>query len=108
MKKIPSGKLRFIFSKKKEELDHAINSKTLNKYDSNQIAKYNHMAEHVKPRVLAKDLMASSEMIDKALIPEMTFTERQKKQVFNNFNIRHISPSTLDIIKLQNHHIEQT
>ena len=29
MKNIPSAKLRFIFSKKEEELNHAINSKTL-------------------------------------------------------------------------------
>ena len=105
MKYIPSGKLRFIFNKKKEELDHAVNSKTLNKYDSNQISKFNHMSEHVKPRILAKDLKGSDGMVDKALIPEMTFTEKQKKYVFNNFNILHISPSTLDIIKIQNHHI---
>ena len=65
------------------------------------------MSEHIKPKVYAKDLMAidGTGMVDKALIPEMTFTERQKKYVFNNFNISHISPSTLDIIKMQNHHM---
>ena len=36
----------------------------------------------------------------------MIFTERQKKQALKNFNIKHISPSTLDISQLKNRHLK--
>ena len=85
IKKIPSTKLRFIFSKKQAELDYAIQSNQLNKFDSNQVSYLNNMQEHIVPRMYATDL--KKEFIDATLIPEMTFTEKQKKQLLTNYNI---------------------
>jgi len=56
MRRIPSRKLRFIFQKKQDELAYALESHSLEKFDSNHISYLNNMAKHHKDAPKANDL----------------------------------------------------
>lgn len=56
MRRIPSKKLRFIFQKKQDEMVYALNSNSLEKFDSNNISYLNNMAKHHKNAPKANDL----------------------------------------------------
>ena len=56
MRRISSKKLRFIFKKKEDELIHAVNSHSLDKFDSNNISYLKNMAKHKKNAPKAHEL----------------------------------------------------
>ena len=56
MRRIPSKKLRFIFQKKQDEMVYALNTHTLEKFDSNNISYLNNMKKHQKNAPKANEL----------------------------------------------------